>query len=176
MQWVKFKHHLLHEFSNFSPSDVYFLKLLSACICYSTSNVSAIYIYKYYMYNEHTMRQKYKYTPNQLNQTTPFIPSLSHPLPFLRNKEILKSFIVHDLLQQKECIYNTDKNPSWFPRWFIAHIRSGTDLIMRLVFLLLPTLFSHSVTTGRKCSETRWECCFRFVRNSNALGSKFVGT
>lgn len=105
-----------------------------------------------------------------------FHPFPLTPLPFLRNKEILKSFIVHDLLQQKECIYNTDKNPSWFPRWFIAHFRSGTDLKMRLVFLLLPTLFSHSVTTGRKCSETRWECCFRFVRNSNALGSKFVGT
>nr|XP_022295490.1 platelet endothelial aggregation receptor 1-like [Crassostrea virginica] len=31
---------------------------------------------------------------------------------------------------------------------------------MRLVFLLLPTLFSHTVTTGRKCSETR--CCAGF--------------
>ena len=140
------------------------------------TSTSIVCIMNWTVYNTYNETENIRSTPNQLNQTTPFIPSLSHPLPFRRNKEILKSFIVHDLLQQKECIYNTYKNPSWFPRWFIAHFRSGTDLKMRLVFLLLPTLFSHSVTTGRKCSETRWECCFRFVRNSTALGSKFVGT
>ena len=143
------------------------------------TSTSIVCIMNWTVYNTYNETENIRSTPNQLNQTTPFIPSLSHPYPsFLRNKEIFKiincPWFIPD--QQKECIYNTDKNPSWFPRWFISHFRSGTYLIMRLFLLLLPTLFSHSVTTGRKCSETRWECCFRFVRNSNALGSKFVGT